>query len=135
MSDIILTKSDGTTDVTYTPQSSNGAKRIYINTSSGLTESLTLEVDHVLRPVGAKGTDRHIVTLRKGDVDDVDTEFTQAYVRFEVGVPRKSAFTDAVIKDMFAQMFSYHKSANVLLLKAGATPEGDYNVTGPFNPA
>lgn len=135
MSDIILTKSDGVTDVTFVPQASTGSKRSYINTASGLTESLTLEVEHILRPVGAKGTDRHIVTLRKGDVDDSDAEFTQAYVRFEIGVPRKSAFTDAVIKDLVKEVICYIKDANVVLLKAGATPEGDYNVTTPFNPA
>lgn len=135
MADIIVTKSDGTTDVTFAPTAVTGNKKTYQNAASGLTEPLTLEVEHVLRPVGAKGTDRHIVTIRKGDVDDTDSEFTQAYVKCEIGVPRKSAFSDTVVKDLVRQVTSYLTATNIVALKNGVTPEGDYNVTGPFNPA
>nr|QDH86478.1 MAG: hypothetical protein H2RhizoL4918214_000001 [Leviviridae sp.] len=35
-----------------------------------------------------------------------------------------------------AQMTSYvNKTANLTSLVAGGTPEGDFNVTGPFNPS
>jgi hypothetical protein len=135
MANIILTKSDGTTDVTYVPSASTGSKREYQNVGSGLVEPLQLSVEHQLRPVGAKGSDRHIVTLRKGDVDDVTGEFTQASVQFVMVVPRASAFTDTVMKDLVKQLISYIKDANIVDLKAGVTPEGDYNVSGPFNPA
>lgn len=135
MSDIILTKSDGSTDLTFTPQSSNGSKKAYVVAASGLTEPWLLEVEHQLRPVGAKGTDRHIVTVKRGDVDDSDAEFTLGYAKFELGVPRKSAFSDTVVKDICRLLTSYLTATNIVALKNGATPEGDYNVTGPFNPA
>lgn len=135
MADIILTKSDGTTDLTFTPQSSTGAKKVYVVAASGLTEPWLLEVQHNLRPVGAKGTDRHTITVKRGDVDDTDAEFTLAYASLEIGVPRKAAFTDTVVKDIVRVLNSYLTASNIVALKNGATPEGDYNVTGPFNPA
>jgi len=135
MADIILTKSDGTTDLTFSPNGVSGSKKTYIVSASGLTEPWILEVEHVLRPTGAKGTDRHIVTVKKGDVDDSDSEFTIGYAKFELGVPRKTYFTDTVVKDIVRVLTSYLKGANIVDLKNGVTPEGDYNVTGPFNPA
>jgi hypothetical protein len=135
MSDIILTKSDGTTDLTFTPQSSTGSKKVYIVSASGLTEPWILEVSHNLRPVGAKGTDIHTVSVKRGDVDDTDGESTLGIATLELRIPRKAAFTDTVVKDIYRVLCSYLKDANIVLLKSGATPEGDYNVTGPFNPA
>lgn len=135
MADIILTISDGTTDYTYTPNGIMGAKRDYVRAAAGLSEQQTLTVEHVLRPVGAKGSDRHIVTLRRGDIDDTTGDFTQLIAKFELVVPRASAFTDTIVKDVVRQLTSYLTATNIVALKNGATPEGDYNVTGPFNPA
>jgi hypothetical protein len=135
MADIILTISDGTTDYTYTPNAVLGSKRDYVRAAAGLSEQQSLTVDHILRPVGAKGSDRHIVTLRRGDVDDTTGEFTQCVVKFELVVPRVTAFSDTIVKDVVRQLTSYLTATNIVALKNGATPEGDYNVTGPFNPA
>lgn len=136
MSDIILTKSDGITDVTYKPQSSVGAQTVYANQSAGLVEPETLRVQHFLRPVGAKGTDRHQIVLQKVIVEDATNQNLVGSISVQLSVPRSTEFTLAMLKDMVAQMTSYlNRTANVTAFFNGATPEGDFNVTGPFNPS
>jgi len=135
MADIILTKADGSTDVTYKPQSNQGATKVYANESAGLVEPETLRINHQLRPVGAKGTDRHTITLQKLVVDDTTNQNLVLTMDVKFAIPRSAEITVAMLKDMVAQMTSYlNRSANLTSLYNGATPEGDYNVTGPFNP-
>lgn len=135
MADIILTKADGSTDVTYKQQSNQGLVKVYANESAGLVEPETLRVQHILRPVGAKGTDRHNVTLQKLIVDDTTNQNLVMSISLQYSIPRSSEITLAMLKDMQAQLTSYvNRTANLTSLFNGATPEGDYNVTGPFNP-
>jgi hypothetical protein len=57
-------------------------------------------------------------------------------VSLQISVPRSTDFTLAMVKDLIAQLTSYcNLTANVTGLFNGATPEGDFNVTGPFNPS
>jgi hypothetical protein len=136
MADIILTKSDGTSDVTYKMQQQQGTIKVYGNESAGLIEPETLRVQHILRPVGAKGTDRHNVVLQKVIVEDSSNLNLVLSASLQLSVPRSSEVTLAMVKDLIAQLTSYvNRTANVTSLFNGATPEGDYNVTGPFNPS
>lgn len=136
MASIILTKSDGTTDVTYTLQSQNGAQNVYADQSSGLVSPATLRIQHFLRPAGAKGTDRHQIVLQKAIVESTTDQYLVGSLSMVMSIPRSSEFTLAMVKDLVAQFTSYfNKTANVTALFNGATPEGDFNVTGPFNPS
>jgi hypothetical protein len=133
---IILTKSNGTTDITYTLQGIVGNKAVYTNQSVGLTAPETLRVEHTLRPIGAKGSDRHLIVLTKGVVETSTLNFLQGSVSLQITVPRSSDFTTTMLKDLMAQLTSYmNLTANVTAFFNGATPEGDFNVTGPFNPS
>lgn len=136
MSNIIVTKHDGTTDVTYSPQSNVGGIAVYANTASGLTAPETLRVQHILRPLGAKGTDRHNVVFQKCVVESSTDNFLVASASLQLAIPRSSDVTLTMVKDLIAQLTSYvNLTANLTALFNGATPEGDYNVTGPFNPS
>lgn len=133
---IIVTKSDGTTDVTYSLQSNNGSQLVFSNVSAGLTEPETLRIQHFLRPVGQKGTDRHNIVFTKAIVEDTTNNYLQLIASLQLSVPRSSEITLAMVKDIIAQLTSYvNRTANVTALMAGGTPEGDFNVTGPFNPS
>lgn len=135
MADITLTKADGTTNVTYKQQSNQGTVKVYANEAAGLVEPETIRVQHILRPVGAKGTDRHNVTLQKLIVDDTTNQNLVMSVSLQYSIPRSTEITLAMLKDMQAQLTSYvNRNANLTSLFNGATPEGDYHVTGPFNP-
>lgn len=137
MSTIILTKSNGTSDVTYTPQASKqfGATE-YVNTASGLTAPELFRIQHNLRPLNSKGTDIHTVTITKSVVETVTGNFLTGSISFQMRVPRSADFTLAMVKDLTAQLISYcGLTANVTALFNGATAEGDFNVTGPFNPS
>jgi hypothetical protein len=136
MSSIILTKSDGTTDVTYALQSSNGAQNVYANQAAGLVAPETLRVQHFLRPSGAKGTDRHQIVIQKAIVESTTDQYLVGSLSMVMSIPRSTEFTLAMVKDLVAQFTSYfNKTANITSLFNGATPEGDFNVTGPFNPS
>lgn len=132
---IILTKADGTTDVTYSLQQANGSQYVYQNVPAGLVEPETLRIQHFLRPAGAKGTDRHQIVFTKAIVEDTTNQYLQLIGSLQFSIPRSTEITLAMLKDMVAQMTSYvNRSANLTSLFNGATPEGDFNVTGPFNP-
>lgn len=132
---IILTKADGTTDVTYAPQSNNGLIQVFANSSAGLIEPETMRIQHILRPVGAKGVDRHNIVLQKVVVDDTTNQNLVMSASLQLSIPRSSEVTLAMLKDMVAQLTSYiNRSANLTAIYNGATPTGDFNVTGPFNP-
>jgi len=131
---IIATKSDGTTDITYELASEQGARKEFINKTAGLTEAERLVVTHNLRPNGAKGTDIHSFTFSKGDVDDVTGQFTLGSVEVIIRVPRASAFTSTVIKDLTKQAQCLLKNAFIEGLYAGVTIEGDYQAASAFYP-
>lgn len=132
---LILTKADGTTDVTYTIQQNTGSQQVFQNVLAGLTEPETIRIQHFLRPNGAKGSDRHQIVFTKAIVEDTTNQYLQLIASLQFSVPRSSEITLAMLKDMVAQMTSYvNRSANLSALFNGATPEGDFNVTGPFNP-
>jgi hypothetical protein len=108
----------------------------YVDQSSSLTAPQTLRISHNIRPQGAKGTDRHTITLQKGVVETTSLQFLLGSVSLTISVPRSTDFTLAMVKDLVAQMTSYvNLTANVTALMNGGTPEGDFNVTGPFNPS
>jgi len=133
---IIVTKSDGTTDITYALQSSVGSQMNFSNVSAGLTEPETLRVQHFLRPLGQKGTDRHQIVLTKAIVEDTSGNYLQLIASLQLSIPRSTEVTLTMVKDIIAQLTSYiNKTANVTSIMAGGTPEGDFNVTGPFNPS
>jgi hypothetical protein len=132
---IIVTKADGSTDVTYTLQSNQGANKVFANESAGLSEPETVRIGHQLRPAGARGTDRHQIVFQKAIVEDDTNIYQVMSASLQLSIPRSSEITLAMLKDMIAQLTSYvNRSATLTSLFNGATPEGDYNVTGPFNP-
>jgi hypothetical protein len=131
---IIVTKSNATTDITYDLQSENGARKEFINKASGLQASERLVVNHNLRQNGQKGTDTHTFTFSKGDVDSVTGAFTLGSVEVILRVPRATAFTSTVIKDLTKQAQCLLKDSFVEGLYAGITVEGDYHLDS-FTPA
>jgi hypothetical protein len=133
---ITVTKSNGTTDVVYALQSSVGSQLNYSNVSAGLTEPETLRIQHFLRPIGQKGTDRHQIIFTKAIVEDATNQYLQLIASLQISVPRSSEVTLTMVKDIIAQLTSYvNLTANLTALVNGASPEGDFNVTGPFNPS
>lgn len=133
---VIVTKSNGSTDITYTLTESKGAQHNFMNISAGLAEPETMRVQHFMRPPGAKGTDRHQIVFQKAIVEDTSNNYLIGSVSLLLSVPRSTEFTLAMVKDLVAQLTSYiNLTANLTSIMNGGTPEGDFNVTGPFNPS
>lgn len=132
---ITVTKSDGTTDVVYALQQKVGMQSNYGVVASGLTEPETLRIQHFLRPAGAKGTDRHQIVFQKAVVEDGTNNFLVLSASLQLNVPRSVDITTTMVKDIIAQLTSLiNRSANITTILAGGDPDGDFNVTGPFNP-
>lgn len=134
---IIVTKSNGTSDVTYSLQSQQpGGIQVFSNVAAGLSEPETLRIQHILRPPGQRGTDRHQIVFSKAIVEDTTNQYLTLSASLQLNIPRSSEITLTMVKDIIAQLTSYvNLTANVTALMNGATPEGDFNVTGPFNPS
>jgi hypothetical protein len=127
MSTLIVTKSDHTTDVTFTQDSESGYKQGFADLTSGLTAPVRIDFEHRMRPVGAKGTDRHIITISKGDVDSTTGAFSLATVQLVISVPRAAAFTATVMKDLAKYMQCLLKQSIVGDFVNGVSPSGDYH--------
>jgi len=132
---ITVNKSTGTTDVVYDLSSESGARKEFLVAASGLNEAERLIVEHTLKPNGSKGTDVHRFIFSKGDIDDTTGAFTLGSVEVILRVPRATAFTDTVVKDLTKQAQCLLTNAFVVGLKNGITIEGDYSQTGAFVPA
>lgn len=115
-------------DVIFTEVSQNGTKQIFSNTAAALTAPETIEVEHQLKQAGAKGTDRHIVTYRKGDVDATTGQFSQLSLSLTLNIPRAAGITAAVVKDAAKVLQCFMKQTEIANLQAGVTPSGDISV-------
>jgi hypothetical protein len=131
---ITVNKSGSTTDVVYDLISEQGPRKEFLVAASGLSEAERLVVTHTLRPNGSKGTDTHSFTFSKGDVDDVTGAFTLGSVEVILRVPRATAFTDTIVKDLTKQAQCLLTNTFVVGLKNGITIEGDYSQSGAFVP-
>lgn len=131
---ITVNKSGSTTDVVYELQSESQNRKEFIVASSGLQEAQRLVVTHNLRQNGQKGTDIHSFTFSKGDVDDTTGAFTLGSVEVILRVPRATAFTDTVVKDLTKQAQCLLTNTFVVGLKNGLTLEGDYSQSATFVP-
>lgn len=131
---ITVNKSGSTTDVVYDLASEGPFKKEFICAASGLQESERLLVEHSLKPNGNKGTDVHRFVFSKGDIDDVTGAFTLGSVEVVLRVPRATAFTDTVVKDLAKQAQCLLANSFVVGLKNGITIEGDYSQAGAFVP-
>lgn len=133
---VIVTKSNGSTDVTYTLTEQKGSQLNFSNIAAGLTEPETMRVQHFMRPPGAKGSDRHQIVFQKAIVEDTTNNYLIGSVSLLITVPRSSEYTLTMVKDLIAQLTSYvNLTANLTTVVNGGTPDGDFNVTGPFNPS
>jgi len=127
-STIVVTRSDASTDVTFTEISQSGLAQVFLNQAAGMVEPEQIEFKHVLRPPGAKGSDKHIITLSKGDADDDTGQFSLASVKLEVTVPRAAGVTPTVVKDLTKFLQCLLTNANVDALINGVSPSGDYSL-------
>jgi hypothetical protein len=131
---ITVNKSGSTTDVVYDLSSESGPKKEFLVAASGLLESEKLLVEHTLKPAGSKGTDVHRFVFSKGDNDDITGAFTLGSVEVILRVPRATAFTDTVVKDLAKQAQCLLTNTFIVGLKNGITIEGDYSQAGAFVP-
>jgi len=132
---LIVTRSNGTSDITFALQQSIGNQKTYANAAAGLTEPETIVLQSFLRPVGAKGTDRYLLKATKVFVEDTTGNTIIAGAKLEITIPRstESGLATAVA-DQIAFLKSMLSAANITAMISGVLPDGDNHVD-VFNPA
>jgi hypothetical protein len=132
---LIVTRHDGTTDVTFGLVNQVGTQKNYGNSAVGLVEPEQITLQSFLRPMGARGTDRYKLKASKTFVEDATGNNITCACDLTITIPRsnESGLADAV-KDQIAFVKSMLSEANIVLMISGALPDGDNHVD-TFNPA
>lgn len=109
-------------DTTFVQQSSDSKSVGYINDATTLELPLGADISHDNKAPGAKGTDRHLIKFRHTVKDD-NGEVGTCVASFQLSIPRNSAVTDVIIKDLAAFCINYVNTAgNLDKLIDGITP-------------
>jgi len=126
---LIVTRSDGTTDIAFTLQNQVGMQKNFGNALAGLVEPEQITLQAFLRPLGAKGTDRYLIKASKTFVEDTSGNNITVSAKLELSYPRstESGLLTA-FKDQVAFVKSLLSSANLTALVAGSLPDGDNHV-------
>jgi len=132
---IITTITDGTTDLTFYRLSMTGYSSRW--GWSGNTTSLRLFLDfqHDVSPLGTLKSDVHNMTLRREEINSTTGKLAVSTISLQAKVPKDSVISSADVEnDISAVMALMNKTFTNGFL-SGIVLSGDYNVTGPFNPA
>lgn len=134
---IIVTRSNGTSDITFALQQNSSTQRVYVNAAASAAEPERIVIQSFLRPVGAKGTDKYLLQAEKVYVEDTTGNTIITRARLELSVPRSTESGLATsVADQCAFIKSLLTSANITAMIAGVLPAdgGDFHVD-TFNPA
>lgn len=101
-----IKKSDGTTDVVYQLQGSNGNEASYIDPTSSLSAPRQVKVSHNVKPIGSTGSDRHTI-IAQGVVVDAASASHVISASLTWTIPRSAAATDTLSKDVLAALTNY----------------------------
>jgi hypothetical protein len=115
-------------DVIFTEVSQSGSKQSFLNTASALTVPESIDVEHQIKQAGAKGTDRHIITYKLGDVDATTGQFSQLSLSLTLNIPRAAGITAAKVKDAAKVLQCFLKQTEIANIMSGVTPSGDISV-------
>lgn len=131
---IILTQSDGTTDLTFAKVSqSSYASRFAWNGNTASLRSF-IDIDHKVAPMGNLASDVHTVTLRLEELDADTARVSVAKVSLQVTIPKGDMITVTEVGNLISNLMCLFKTTFMNSFIVGQTESGDYNVTGPFNP-
>jgi hypothetical protein len=128
---LIVTRADGTTDITFSLQQQKDNQRVYINPGSSVTEPETLVLQSFPRPSGAKGTDRYKIIAQKAYVEDTTGNTIYVSATLEWKIPRTTeSGVAASVADLTAFLKSLTKASVTTALMVGVMPPdgGDYHV-------
>jgi hypothetical protein len=132
---LIVTRSNGTSDITFSLQNQVGNQKNYSNPAAGLVEPEQITLQAFLRPLGAKGTDRYVIKAQKSFVEDTTGNTITVGATLTLVYPRS---TESGLATAFYDQVAFVKSmtgaATLSSLIAGTLPDGDLHVD-TFNPA
>jgi len=132
---LTVTRSNGTTDITFALSSNSGTKKEFINPNAGLLEPEIIVLQSFPRPIGANGSDRYVFKASKTFREDATGNNVTASAKLELVYPRSA---ESGLLTSFLDQVAFLKSLTGVValtaLTAGVVPEGDFHVD-VFNPA
>lgn len=131
---LIVTNSDGTTDLTFNKVSQNGYLSRFASTANTAQTRRFIDIDHKIGAIGSLSSDVHTVTLRMEVLDGDTQRVSVAKVSLQVTTPKGDTITVANVGSLASNLMCLFKTGFLEAFIIGETATGDYNVTGPFNP-
>lgn len=134
---IIVTRANGTSDITFTLQQSVGNQRVYVNAAASAAEPERIVLQSFLRPVGARGTDKYLLQAEKTFIEDTTGNTILVKAKLELSIPRTAESGAATaMADCCAFLKSLLTASNITAMHSAVLPPdgGDYHVD-TFNPA
>lgn len=132
---LIVTKSDNTTDITYTEVFTDKTSSQMVNLSSSSSEPEKIEHRFDIKSAGQKGNNKASATIVKTLLNSTTGIANTATLTLSLSVPNnEAAFTATVQKDILRQLVDMFGGAAGLTLfvnwARGVTPDGDQHVDG-----
>jgi hypothetical protein len=131
---LIVTHSDGTTDIQFDKVSQSAYNSRYAYTANTGSAKRFIDVDHKVSPIGSMASDVHTLTLRLEEVDADTARISVFKVSVQITTPKGDAYTATDVSDAISNIMCLFNKNFMVGFSLGQTPSGDYNVTGPFNP-
>jgi hypothetical protein len=132
---LIVTLSDGTTDYTFYKTSQSGSVMRFAYGSNSSTLKLFIDIDMRIANSGSKSSDTYTVTLRREAVDADTDKVVVSKVSLQFTVPKGDTIGADDIGNDASMLMCLMKNTFLDSFLLGIVQSGDYNVTGPFNPA
>lgn len=132
---LIVTQSNGTSDMTFNKVSQNAYASRFAYSGNTPTDMQFIDIDHKIGAIGSTASDVHTVTLRRESLDGDTARVSVAKVSIQVTFPKGDSISVANLGDMVSSVMSLFNINFMSGFCLGQTPTGDFNVTGPFNPA
>jgi len=131
---IIVTKTDGTSDLTFYLVSQSGTTSRYAMSANASALKQFIDIDLRVAPAGSKQSDLYQITLRREEVNSVTGALAVSKVSFQITIPKDDVVSAADIGNDISCLASLFNKNFMDSFVLGIVLSGDYNVTGPFNP-
>ncbi len=132
---LIVTKTDGTTDLTFYLVSQSGTTSRYAMSTNASALKQFIDVDLRVAPSGSKQSDLYTITLRREELNATTGALVVSKVSFQLTIPKDDSITAAEVGNDISCLMSLFNKTFMDSFVLGIVLSGDYNVTGPFNPA
>lgn len=132
---LTVTLTDGTSDLVFSKMSESGYTSRWGYNGNSATVRLFIDITHDISNLGSAKSDIHQLVFRREEINSTTGKLVVSSVSIQVKVPKDSTITTADINNDISMLACLFNVNFMNYFVIGINNSGDYNVTGPFNPA